>query len=89
MFKNLEQLIKKIKKQKNKNPKNNYAAKLIESCELKGFCIGGACISEMHANYIINKNNATANDIEKLISHIQSIVKGKHNINLETELIII
>ena len=72
-----------------KNPKDTYAAKLIESCGLKGFCIGGACVSEKHANYIINQNNASAMDIENLIAHIQNIIKDKHNVELETEIIII
>ncbi len=72
-----------------KNPKDNYAAKLIESSGLKGFCIGGACVSEKHANYIINENNATALDIENLIIHIQNTVKTLHNVELETEIIII
>ena len=72
-----------------KNPKDNYAAKLIESSGLKGFCIGGACVSEKHANYIINQNNATALDIENLIIHIQNKIKTLHNVELETEIIII
>ena len=72
-----------------KNPKDNYAAKLIESSGLKGFCIGGACVSEKHANYIINQNNATALDIENLIIHIQNTIKTLHNVELETEIIII
>ena len=72
-----------------KNPKDTYAAKLIESCGLKGFCIGGACVSEKHANYIINQNNASAMDIENLIAHIQNTIKDKHNVELETEIIII
>jgi UDP-N-acetylmuramate dehydrogenase len=72
-----------------KNPKNHFAAKLIESSGLKGYCIGGACVSEKHANYIINQNNATAMDIEKLIAHIQDTIKQKFNIELETEIIII
>ena len=72
-----------------KNPKDNYAAKLIESSGLKGFCIGGACVSQKHANYIINQNNATALDIENLIIHIQNTVKTLHNVELETEIIII
>ena len=72
-----------------KNPKNHFAAKLIESSGLKGYCIGGACVSEKHANYIINQNNASALDIENLISHIQDIIKKEHNIELETEIIII
>lgn len=72
-----------------KNPKDTYAAKLIESSGLKGFCIGGACVSEKHANYIINQNNASAMDIENLIAHIQNTIKDKHNVELETEIIII
>ena len=72
-----------------KNPKDTYAAKLIESSGLKGFCIGGACVSEKHANYIINQNNASAMDIENLIAHIQNTIKDKHNVKLETEIIII
>ena len=72
-----------------KNPKDTYAAKLIESSGLKGFCIGGACVSEKHANYIINQNNASAMEIENLIAHIQNTIKDKHNVELETEIIII
>ena len=72
-----------------KNPKGKYAAKLIEQCGLKGYCIGGACVSEKHANYIINQNNASASDIEKLIMHIQTTVNNQHKIQLEPEIIII
>ena len=72
-----------------KNPKGKYAAKLIEQSGLKGYCIGGACISEKHANYIINQNNASASDIEKLIMHIQTTVNNQHKIQLEPEIIII
>ena len=72
-----------------KNPKDNYAAELIEKSGLKGFCVGGACVSEKHANYIINHDNATAADIENLINYIQKTVKSLHNVELETEIIII
>ena len=72
-----------------KNPKGHYAAELIESSGLKGFCVGGACVSEKHANYIINQDNATAEDIENLINHIKNTVKSMHNVELETEIIII
>ncbi len=72
-----------------KNPKSHYAAELIESSGLKGFCVGGACVSEKHANYIINHDNATAEDIENLINHIKNTVKSVHNVKLETEIIII
>lgn len=71
-----------------KNPKDQYAAKLIEACQLKGFCIGGACISNKHANFIINQDHASATDIENLIQHIQLTVKSKFGIDLETEVVI-
>ena len=72
-----------------KNPNGHYAAELIEASGLKGFCVGGACVSEKHANYIINQDNATAADIENLINHIQNTVMSMHNVQLETEIIII
>lgn len=72
-----------------KNPLNYHAAKLIEDCDLKGFCVGGACISDKHANFIINQNNATTNDIENLIKHIQQTVKSNLNVDLETEVVIV
>jgi UDP-N-acetylmuramate dehydrogenase len=72
-----------------KNPPNNYAAKLIEDAGLKGKCIGGACISEKHANFIINNDNASSQDIQELITLIQNQVKTKFNIELETEVVIV
>jgi UDP-N-acetylmuramate dehydrogenase len=72
-----------------KNPINHHAARLIEDCNLKGFCIGGACVSDKHANFIVNQDNATATDIENLIKHIQQTVKSKFDINLETEVRIV
>ncbi len=71
------------------NPENDFAARLIESCGLKGFKIGGAVVSEKHANFIINENNASAADVEALIKHIQQTVKQQHNIELHTEVKII
>ncbi len=72
-----------------KNPKPHFAAKLIEGANLSGFCIGGACVCNKHANFIINQNNASATDIEKLILHIQQTVKAKFSIDLETEVVIV
>ncbi len=54
-----------------RNPEGYYAAELIEACHLKGERVGGAVISEKHANFIINDNNASAADIESLIQLIQ------------------
>lgn len=69
-----------------KRPENNYAGALIESCGLKGYTIGGACVSEKHAGFIINKNNATTSDVLALIEHIQKVVFENTNIKLETEI---
>lgn len=68
-----------------KNPRGDHSARLIEECGLKGLCIGGACVSDKHANFIINANQATAADIEDLIIEIQHRVKLKFNIELQTE----
>lgn len=72
-----------------RNPPNNFAAKLIESCNLKGFKMGGAEVSTKHANFIINTGSATAQDIEQLITHIANTVKQQHNIDLIREVHII
>lgn len=72
-----------------RNPPNDYAARLIESCDLKGFCMGGACVSEKHANFIVNQGNATAKDIEELIYHIQDRVLKRFGIELQCEVKII
>ena len=68
-----------------RNPEGFYAAQLIEDCGLKGKRIGGAVISNKHANFIINDNKATAADIESLITLIQKTVKQQHGILLQTE----
>ena len=68
-----------------KNPPGDYAARLIEACGLKGFQIGGAIISEKHANFIVNQGNATAVDIETLIEHIQKRVQAQFGVYLQTE----
>lgn len=73
-----------------RNPPQNYAAKLIESCGLKGMRMGGAVVSEKHANFIINDSGkATAYDIERLIEYVQRIVLEQTGINLHREVHII
>ncbi len=72
-----------------RNPQDDYAARLIESCGLKGTCIGGACVSDKHANFIVNTGTATAGDIEKLIQLIQDKVRSETGVNLETEVRIV
>lgn len=64
-------------------------AKLIDDAGLKGFTIGGAQVSEKHAGFIINKNNATATDIINLIEEVQKIVYEKFNKKIELEIEII
>lgn len=68
-----------------KNPPGDYAARLIEACGLKGYVMGGACVSEKHANFIENTGSATAADIEGLIEYIQLQVKQLKGISLQTE----
>lgn len=72
-----------------KRPEGNYAGALIEQCGLKGKMIGGAQISDKHAGFIINKSNATADDVKSLISEIQNTVAEKTGYRLECELIVI
>jgi len=72
-----------------KNPEGDYAGRLIESLGLKGYTIGGAQISEKHANFIINIGNATGSDIRNLINYIKDKVYNSYNIELELEQIII
>lgn len=72
-----------------RNPEGDYAARLIESAGLKGRCIGGACISEKHANFIVNTGDARAKDIESLIDFVQQEVERQHAIRLQREVHII
>ena len=68
-----------------RNPEGNYAGKLIEDLGLKGKCVGGAYISEKHANFIVNKNNASSEDIINLIDEVKNEVKKEYNIDLICE----
>jgi UDP-N-acetylmuramate dehydrogenase len=68
-----------------KRPENNFAGALIESCGLKGFSLGGAKISEKHANFILNYNNANSSDIYTLINHVKETVFIQTGILLEEE----
>ena len=72
-----------------KNPEGDHAARLIESCGLKGKCNGGACVSDIHANFIINIGKASARDIEELISTIRKTVADKTGIELQPEVRIV
>jgi UDP-N-acetylmuramate dehydrogenase len=72
-----------------RNPPGDHAARLIEVCGLKGKCIGGAQVSEKHANFIVNKGHATAADIEKLINEVQAVVAAMTGIRLHPEVRIV
>ncbi|MDD4165315.1 MAG: UDP-N-acetylmuramate dehydrogenase [Eubacteriales bacterium] len=72
-----------------KRPKGNFAGHLIEQCDLKGYSIGGASVSEKHAGFIINKGGAAANDIIKLIDFVSDTVFEKTGVKLEPEIKIV
>jgi UDP-N-acetylmuramate dehydrogenase len=72
-----------------RNPLPNHAGALIEKAGLKGYQMGGAQISEMHANFIVNTGNATAKNVLDLIEFIKSTILEKYNVPLETEVEII
>ncbi len=68
-----------------RNPNGDYAGRLIEEIGYKGKRIGGAMVSEKHANFIINYDNATGEDIKALINEIKQKIKEKYNIELKVE----
>ena len=70
-----------------KRPEGYYAAALIDECGLKGYSVGGAEVSVKHAGFVINKDNATCEDVLGLISDIKKIVKEKRGVDLHTEVI--
>ena len=73
-----------------RNPPGDHAARLIESCGLKGHAIGGARVSEKHANFIVNPGGkAKAADIEALIAFVRATVLAKTGVNLEPEVRIV
>lgn len=72
-----------------RNPPGDYAARLIETAGLKGFKIGHAIVSDKHANFIINQGEASAKDIEAVISEVAQRVKKVHGIELHTEVKIV
>ncbi len=72
-----------------KRPEGHFAGALIEQCNLKGFSIGGAQVSEKHAGFVINKGGATAQDILDLMAHIEKTVKTNTGVTLEPEVIIL
>ncbi|MGG0178961.1 UDP-N-acetylmuramate dehydrogenase [Gottfriedia acidiceleris] len=72
-----------------RNPLPQYAGNLIERADLKGYQIGGAKVSEMHGNFIVNAGNATSKDVLDLIAFIKKTILEKFNVQLETEVEIV
>lgn len=68
-----------------KRPEGYFAGALIEQCNLKGYTVGGAQVSEKHAGFVINIGSATTDDILKLINHIKKTVYENKGVMLETE----
>ena len=69
-----------------KRPEGYFAGKLVEDSGLKGFGIGGAFVSEKHAGFVINKDNATTEDVIKLMKHIRDVVKTNFDVTLVPEI---
>jgi UDP-N-acetylmuramate dehydrogenase len=72
-----------------RNPLPHFAGRLVEDAGLKGYSIGGAKISEMHGNFIVNANNATAQDVLDLIEHVKVTIDQLYGVKMETEVEII
>ncbi len=68
-----------------RNPPGDFAGRLIEACGLKGARVGEACVSEKHANFIVNLGGATAADVEALLRRVQATVEREHGVRLEPE----
>jgi UDP-N-acetylmuramate dehydrogenase len=67
------------------NPTCASAGAIIDNCGLKGLSVGGAQVSTMHANFLINAGNATSSDMRALIAHVQNHVKENTGTHLHTE----
>jgi len=72
-----------------RNPENDFAARLIEACKLKGVCVGSACVSQKHANFIVNTGGAKAADVEALINHVAKTVEEQQGVQLKREVHIV
>lgn len=69
-----------------KRGEDYITAKLIDECGLKGFSIGGAQVSNIHAGFVVNKGNATADDVLKLVEHVKKNVYEKFNKEIKLEI---
>ena len=72
-----------------RNPEGKYAARIIESCGLKGYSVGDAEVSRLHSNFIINHGGASSEDIERLINEVREKVLEESGVELEPEVHIV
>ena len=68
-----------------KRPEGYFAGKLIMDSGLRGYSVGGAMVSEKHCGFVINKGNATAEDVVSLMKHVTEVVREKYGVTLEPE----
>lgn len=68
-----------------KRPQGHFAGKLIQDSGLSGYTVGGACVSEKHCGFVINKNNASASDILQVINDVQKVVEEKFGVTMKPE----
>lgn len=69
-----------------KRPEGYFAAKLIDDCDLRGYSIGGAQVSEKHTGFVVNTGNATCSDVKMLLNHVKEIVFEKTGVLLQPEI---
>ncbi|KIL41751.1 UDP-N-acetylenolpyruvoylglucosamine reductase [Gordoniibacillus kamchatkensis] len=72
-----------------RNPEGHFAAKLIEEAGLKGYRVGGAEVSPLHANFIVNTGQATAHDVVSLMEEVQRVVMEKFGVQLNPEVLVV
>ncbi|WP_126426011.1 UDP-N-acetylmuramate dehydrogenase [Brevibacillus marinus] len=72
-----------------RNPPGDHAGRLIEAAGLKGYTCGGAQISEIHANFIVNRGGALATDVLTLMEHVRTVVKEKFGVDLHPEVLVV
>lgn len=72
-----------------RNPPGDHSGRLIEAAGLKGFQIGGAQVSEMHANFIVNRGGATASDVLTLMDHVRRTIMEKYGVDLHPEVLVV
>ena len=69
-----------------RNPAGDSAGRLIEAAGLKGLRIGGAVVSEKHANFIVNDQKGTAGDVRRLAEHVRAEILARHGLELAFEI---